>query len=266
MTASYLSQGLNHNVMKIHSLYILNESGACIYQRLFTEKFKEIPTDLVTPFFSAILSFSEKLISRKIEVLEFADLRFVFRPRDDFIFILLAYSTENLLFLNSVLEKISTVFLEKVKELNWVIDEVLINQELDVLIDQLICGEQEVLKFKSNPGYVKVLDLMGDLITEGEIIGAAILSEKGIIIYSSLSDDVLGRSMRELEIRYQTRSFDVPEHFYILKNGQKVSEKIIQCEDSSDFLLIVQFPSSAQLGMVDFTTENIVESIKDNYC
>ena len=124
------------NVMKIHSLFIFHVGGACLYSRKFTEKFKDIDSDLITPFFSAIFSFSESVVSRKLEALELGDLRFVFKTKENFIFVILSESTENLLFINSSLDKIIKAFFHGLKQLGWKLEEVIINPDFDKLLEQ----------------------------------------------------------------------------------------------------------------------------------
>ncbi len=250
------------NSMKIHALFILNEGGSCIYHRIFTKKFKDIPVELVTPFFSAILSFSETVTTRKLEVLDLGDFRFVFQIKENFIFVILSDSTENLLFINNSLEKITDAFLHGIHNLKWNVYTVIESVEFDKLIDMLIYGEDEILQFKSNEGFTKMIEYFSDLNRNNEIIGAAILTSNGTTLYSSLSKDVFARSMRELEIRYQTKALDIKEHLYILANNQKVSEKLITLGSFSNMLLITQFPSSIQLGMADFNSEMIVENLQ----
>jgi len=66
--------------MKLHSLYILTKTGACLYSRNITEDFENIEPNLITPFFSAIFSFSENVISKKTpEILEMEGIRIAFK-------------------------------------------------------------------------------------------------------------------------------------------------------------------------------------------
>ena len=250
------------NTMKIHALFILNHAGSCIYDRIFTKKFQDIPVDLVSPFFSAIFSFSETITAHKLEILDLGDLRFVFQRNKDFIFVILSDSTENLLFVNSILEEITKAFLHGIENLNWKVYEVINSQEFDKLIDMLIYGEDEILEFKSDEGFTQMIEYFSDLILNNEILGAALMTSKGNTLYSSLSPDVVSRTMRELEIRYQTKALDIKEHLYILANDQKVSEKIISLGKFSNMLLIIQFPANVQLGMVDYHSELIEENLR----
>jgi len=100
--------------MKIHSLFILKKTGVCIFSRNFTDEFANLEVNLITPFFSAIFSFSENVISRKTpEILEMRELRFVFNVHQDLIFSILSDSTASLLFVTTRLERIADVFLEE---------------------------------------------------------------------------------------------------------------------------------------------------------
>jgi hypothetical protein len=250
------------STMKIHALFILNEAGSCIYNRLFTKKFEDLQVNLITPFFSAILSFSETVTSRQLEVLDLGDLRFVFQIKNNFIFVILSDSTENLLFVNKSLEKIIDAFLHGLNTLDWNLIEVIESPKFDKLIDMLIYGEDEILEFKSNENFTTIIEFFVDLIRNKEIIGAALLTSKGTTLYSSLTKEVFARSMRELEIRYQTKALDIKEHLFVLADNQKVSEIIIDLGKFSNMLLIIQFPPITQLGMADFNTEMIVENLK----
>jgi len=246
---------------KMHSLFILTEGGTCLYSRNFTERFKEMDVDLITPFFSAIFSFSESVISEQLRVLELGDLRLVFEIEKSFIFIILAQSSENLILINSSLSKITNSFFHGLETLKWELDEVIVNPDFDKLIDVLIVGEDEVLQLKSDESYPKVVDFFSNMILQNDIIGAALLTNKGATLYSTLSEDILNRSMREIEIRYQTGEFDLPQLFYETGSGEKVSERMISYKNLLDLLLIVHFPSQTQFGMVDFHTESIIEKL-----
>ena len=82
--------------MIIHSLFILEEGGVCFYNRNYSEILKDLKVDLITPFFSAIFTFSQKVVERKLEVLEMSDMRFVFTKERGYIFVILSDTQENL--------------------------------------------------------------------------------------------------------------------------------------------------------------------------
>ena len=249
--------------MDIYSLFILEDSGVCFYHKTFSEEIKNLNVDLITPFFSAIFTFSQQVVDRRLEVLEMGDLRFVFKKEKGYIFVIMAASKMNLLFLKTRLEKINNIFFMFYEQLfDKKSRKYIKNQKFDNLIEMLIYGKDELQKVEKSGMYQKIVDYFRELISKREIIGAALLTTKGALIYSSVSRVLLQRIMKELEIRFMTGTFDVPELFYTQANGKKVSERIITYKNFISLLLVVQFPSNNQLGMVDYTTETIVEKLK----
>ncbi|MBD3338783.1 MAG: hypothetical protein GF353_06735 [Candidatus Lokiarchaeota archaeon] len=248
--------------MNIHSLFILNQNGTCLYSRNFTKELKNLDVHLITPFFSAILSFSQKVIERKLEELEMSGLRFTFKVKKDFIFVLLADMTTSLLYLTSRLTKISDAFfteyissqdiLKNVKEIE--------NPEFDKIIDIIITGEDEI--FRSKDFYRIIVDLFKDLLFQNEIIGAALLSTDGKIIYSSLPSEILLSSLKELEIRYMSGTTNLPELFYSLKTGEKVFSAIIYDDSKGiSFQIVLMFESSVPLGMAELNLFKIKKKV-----
>jgi len=250
--------------MKIHSLFILKTSGVCLYSRNFTNELENLQANLITPFFSALFSFSKNVISRKIEELEMADLRFVFKVfRDEFIFVLLADSSVSLLFLKSRIERITKVFIELYNELGIMKDyKEIENEEFDDQIDSIITGEEDI--FKSHDFYLKVIEYFRDLIFQNEIVGAALVSTRGNIIYSSLPSDILLGSLRELEIRFISGVTYLPQLFYSLENGQKVVSGMISHEEQEvTFLAVLLFESSVPFGMAEVFLYKAIKNIKN---
>ncbi|MHA2186536.1 MAG: hypothetical protein ACXAAI_16215 [Promethearchaeota archaeon] len=211
--------------MKIHSLFILKRTGICIYSRNFTKDFENIEVNLVTPFFSAIFSFSENVISKKTpEVLEMSELRFVFKVQDEFIFTILCDSSASLLFVSSRLTRIADEFFDMFPDPSVIKDYQQIDEpKYDELVDSIITGEEEI--YTSKVFYSKVINVFKELIYENEVIGAALLSIKGNVIYTSLPNEVLVNSLKELEIRYRVGSLTLPEIYSRLENGQKMVSK-----------------------------------------
>lgn len=248
--------------MKIHSFLILNSEGTCLYNRNFTEELK-VDINLITPFFSALFSFSEKTLSRKIEELEISGLRFMFKTESNFIFVLLTDSTVSLLFSNTRLDRLSNVFFKTFDEMEDNQKEYteIINPEFDRLVDIIITGEEEF--FKSERLYEKVVEIFKGMIYENEIIGVALLNTKGIIVYSSLPNDILLGSIKELEIRFMTGALSLPEMFYGLENGQKVFSTIINHKKSgTGFFVVLLFESSVPLGMANVKLHSIGKRIQ----
>ncbi|MFX0003455.1 MAG: hypothetical protein ACFE9C_04335 [Candidatus Hodarchaeota archaeon] len=248
--------------MKIHSLFILKKTGACIYSRNFTDDFKNLEVNLITPFFSAIFSFSENVISRKTpEILEMRELRFVFKVQQDLIFSLLSDSTASLLFVSTRLERIADVFLDQYPDTTKIKDyQEIENPKFDLMVDSIIRGEDEI--YMSQSFYQKVIDVFEELLYENELLGAALLTTKGNTIYTSLPNEILVNALKELEIRYMIGALDLPEMYYGLKSGQKVFSKVIDIPWKLDpLLVVVLYDSTMPLGMCDMNLQKLAHKI-----
>jgi len=251
--------------MKIHSLFILKKTGVCIYYRNFTNDFENIQVNLITPFFSAIFSFSENVISKKTpEVLEMREFRFVFKVQRDFIFTILADSSASLIFINSSLNSIANEFLDMYPDASKIKDyEQIENPKFDNVVDSIITGEDE--SSMSKTFYTRVIDIFETLMLEDEIIGAAILTTKGNVMYTSLPNEILLNSLKELEIRFMVGSLTLErENIYVLETGQKVFSKIIDIPWKLDpLLVVVLYGSTVPLGMAEVNLDKIANRIRN---
>lgn len=248
--------------IRIHSLFVLKRSGACIYNKDFTDEF-EFEINLISPFFSSILTFSEKVIYKDLEILEMSDLRFVFEVKKDFIFVLFADSTVSLLFATNCLSRIIEEFFDIFEDLSELKDyQQIENEEFAKKVDSIISGEDEI--YDSKDLYEKVIKMFKNLIFENEILGAAMLSTKGNIIYSSLPNKILVRSLKELEIRFMTGAMHLPEMYYQLRNQQKVFSRIVQISwKSENFLIVLLFDKSVPLGMCQINLDKVSKKIRN---
>jgi hypothetical protein len=248
--------------MIIHSLFILQKTGVCIYSRNFTEDFKAIEPNLITPFFSAIFSFSENVISKKNpEILEMGGLRFVFKVHNDLIFTILSDSSSSILFINSRMERITEVFENFLESNNIDENEIIENVKFDGTIDSIITGDEDLVI--SQPLYRKIINFINTLVYENEILGAALMNINGKVIYSSLPQEILLSSLKELEIRY-TVSREFNTTFYSLENEQKVFAKTIKIPWKLDPLLfVVLFDSTVHFGMAEINLDKISKTIEN---
>jgi hypothetical protein len=248
--------------MKIHSLFILNKAGACLYSRNITSDFDNIEPNLITPFFSAIFSFSESVISKKTpEILEMGGFRIAFKVEGDYIYAILADTTASLLFIESRLETIVQEFKDFLKNNEVESYEVIENSEFDSKIDSIITGDEELVS--SQPLYKKIVDLFNKLMFENEILGAALFSINGKVIFSSLPNEILLSSLKELEIRHIVAN-EYSLTFYSLENNEKVFSKIINIPWKLDpLLIVVLYESSVPLGMAEVNIEKITKAIQN---
>ena len=262
---------------KIHSVFILKDSGICIYSRNLTSKFEKVDIDLVTNFFAALFSFAEEVTSEKMEMLEMANVNLLFisskdfleAPKENLIFCLLADIDENKVFLRNNLIMVMTQFYNIYEDLmpakgkgttqmgwdNKNVYPVIKSDELDTFVDSIMSGEWEIDSYE---GYYKeVENYLHELISEDEILGAALLFITGNSINYSLSQKLFRRALKELEIRLQLGYSNLPLMIHVLEDGCKVFTKEIVNRE----FLILHFDSSIPLGMCDITSNKIADHI-----
>ena len=238
----------------------MKTTGICLYSRNFTKKFESLNIDLITPFFSAIFTFSNSAISRNLEVLEMNDLRFVFKVSHDFIFVILADLSSSLRFLSTSLVKIAEIFLKYYDNLGETKDfEIIHDEKLDKSIDLLIMGfEQENLDY-----YDKFDKIFKYYVLNNDILGATVLSTSGQVIYNSLPNEILLRALKELEFRFMKDVKDYPITVNILNNEHKVFSEMISVQNETlDCIIILLFGSSISLGTAEQNLKKITTRIK----
>jgi len=122
--------------------------------------------------------------------------------------------------------------------------------DFDKIVDTIITGEEEF--YLSQTFYSKAIDIFKDLISEDEILGAALLTTRGNVVYTSLPYEIMVNSLKELEIRFMVGALNLPESYYSLENGQKVFSKIVDIPWKLDPLIIVcLYDSTVPLGMAE---------------
>lgn len=248
---------------QIHVLYILKQSGECIYSRIFSNQFKNIKIGLITPFFSAFFTFSDKVLSEKVDLLEMGDYKLLFRKKGDYIFSLQADNKMSNLFLNSRLDKIIDIFFFSFEEKGWDSDEVIQDVKFDSVIDEIVYGGGNLLKRIDI--YRRIENFFENAIRSNDIMGGALLSNTGQVIHSSLPEEILISSIKEMEIRTMSGFSRVPESFFSLENGQKVFSKEIKHEGGNNsiyFVVILLFSKSISLGMAEVILNKISKRLK----
>lgn len=246
--------------MEIHALFVFKDTGESLYSRIFSRKYKNLRVNLISPLLSAFFSFSDKVLSEQPEVLEMGSLKLYFRKREGLFFSLLADASLNRLFLESCMKKILELFFYGMEEKKWQEGTLIEDEKLDSVVDEIIAGGTNLLK--KLPFYLEIDQYFKKWIMKNEIVGAALITTTGDIIHNTLPKNVLMSAIKELEIRFTTGISNFPELYYSLENGQKVFSKMMIQEDSEvDFLLVLLFEKSVQLGMAQVRLNKVAEEL-----
>ncbi len=135
------------------------------------------------------------------------------------------------------------------------------NSEFDAKIESIITGEEELVS--SQPLYKKIIDLFNVLTLKNEILGAALFSINGKVIFSSLPYKILLSSLKELEIRHIVAN-EYTLTFYSLENGEKVFSRIINIPWKLDpLLIVVLYESTVPLGMAEVNLDKMTKTIQN---
>ncbi|MBD3211000.1 MAG: hypothetical protein GF311_00180 [Candidatus Lokiarchaeota archaeon] len=110
---------------------------------------------------------------------------------------------------------------------------------------------------------IKAKNLFENLINKNEILGAAIVKPLGLIIYSSLPEEILSNLLKELEIRARAYKSNYKKIIYLLDNNQK----LISTQTESRFkfkrnhIIMVLFESSVSIGIAEVKFNKILKYI-----
>lgn len=164
--------------LNIHKLFIFNRSGICFYGKDFTGYYK-MEENLVSPFITALMSFSKEMIGKKFRTIEMGDVKFVIFERGIINYNILCDSIENETFLREIISKINPRLMAYITKKKIDIDsEVMFDSELNEVIDNIIddiLSDEFVLKSGE-----KIIEYMKELKLVDEINGTILLSDKGI--------------------------------------------------------------------------------------
>ena len=211
-----------------YEIYILQKSGTCLFhQRLYNLKERQVMTQLVTGFFSAMFAFTSEFVDKKLEIMEIEYLRLVFEEFNDYIFVAFVDEYESLIQVKEILKTIAETFfdiylgvlktwnsnLEIFKGFDKEIERILIKNDIDrmFLIEKL----SELLEFEEEP----------------EVEGLFVYTTKAELMLSTTPDDEITQFISKLIETNQHLGFNF-DTITITRNNQQLMIKKI-----SEFLI-----------------------------
>jgi hypothetical protein len=242
----------------LHNLFIFNKSGICIFRLDLTESFKLEQDQLISSFFTALMTFTKEFLGNKIKTLEMAGVKFVIIEMDTVYYGLLCDSLENLMLLEDLISKIHVKFFEYVKEnginifVQFVEDENL-NEALLNVINDILSNEFDLHKED------KIIDYLTDFILNHDINGALLLTDKGKIIYSSLKRISLKNFVKEVDFRVKICNNNILKLFYTSKDNDIIFSEYV--EDL--YFVILIFDLNIKFGLAEYYLTKVVTFIKN---
>ena len=246
----------SYDNMNIHNLFIFNRSGICFYGKNFTDYFK-VEKNLVSPFITALMSFSKEMIGKRFKTIEMGDVKFVIFEKGSVNYNFLCDTIENEKFLEEGVSKINkrlTTYMRK-KKIN--IDSEIVydgelNEIIETIIDDTFSNEFD-LKIEQ-----QILEYMKEILSINEIDGTILLTDRGKVIYSSYNKLDLKNFLKEVEFRVKIYNNSILKLFYTFKDKRFIFSEYVQ----NKYFIILVFDSYVKFGMAEHILTRTVDSVK----
>ena len=93
--------------------------------------------------------------------------------------------------------------------------------------------------FNILPLFQDIIKLLRNCVNDSEILGSAMFTTKGDVLYSSISQNTLIDTIREFEVRNKEKLLSITKMFLELKNHQKVCSKYLEIHDLEVILVLI---------------------------
>ncbi len=242
----------------IHNLFIFNKSGICIYGLNLTNLYPLEQEQLISSYFTALMSFTKELIGNDIKAVEMGkDIKLVVFEKKNLYFTLLCDSIENNISLENLILRIYTKFTEFVLKNKIKTDlEYICDNELDFIIGEVI---DEVFSsgfdIKKEKVIIKTLKKLNE---NDEINGVLLLTNRGKVIFSSLVDKNLIYFLKEVDFRVKICNNSILKMFYTSKHGELIFSEYI----NDLYIIMLIFDSKTRFGIAEFYLQKLVRKIE----
>ncbi|TXT66552.1 MAG: hypothetical protein BAJALOKI3v1_20015 [Promethearchaeota archaeon] len=120
-------------------------------------------------------------------------------------------------------------------------------------------GDQ-VQNLSSIPAFEEILNLLRTAVKDKDILGSAILTVNGKVLYSSLPENTLFNTMKEFEVRNEKELVAVRRMFLELENRMKICSNYMELNDVN-FILVLVFSKKIKLGMGNLLLKDLSKKI-----
>ncbi len=241
----------------IHNLFIFNKSGICLYSKNFTSSYEIGSKQLISSFFSALMSFTRELLKNEVKTIEMPDVKLVVFEKNTIYYGFLTEATENIIFLDEIASKINAQFIHYISKNNIDINmECIHDEEFDLKIDALIkdtlSTEFDLRKEE------KIIDFLKELSLNTEIKGIILLTDKGRVIYSTLKRIDLRNFSKEVDFRVKICNNSILKLFYTSKNNELIFSDYI----ADLYFVILVFDTRTKFGVAEYYLQKVVNFTK----
>jgi hypothetical protein len=242
----------------IHYIFICNKSGICIYGLNLTNRYLIEQEQLISSYFTALMSFTNELIGNKIKTIEMGGgLKLVAFEKKSLFYCILCNDDEHIEHLNEMISKIHSEFMKyvlknKVRiDLEYVNDNKL-NSSIEDIIATFYTNEYDLLKEEEIITYLKSINAFD------EINGVLLLTGSGNVVYTSLLRMYVKNFLREVEFRVKICNNSILKMFYTSKKDELIFSEYV----NDLYLVILIFDSKTRFGIAEFYLHKIIETIR----
>ncbi len=254
--------------MNVHALYLLKRGGVPVYHKNFSGMIENTEPALVSSFLHAIMDFSRAVMKKELNVVDIGDLRFTFycpdeKNPDTLTFIIITDIGTSVLLVRECVKHVTKVFFQlyPMHACNT-IEAVIENPDLDSAIKAIFDTNTNT----SGDAVATIKAVFEQELGKGEVIGGALFTLQGDILYNSLPTEQLNQALKEVEIRSQAETIGLKTKLPKLIRQAGDAMLFSQVENSKKFgqpvvINLLFSTAKANLGMADFVLEYVVKKI-----
>ena len=137
-------------------------------------------------------------------------------------------------------------------------------QTVDFEFSKLEYLEEDVSSISSLPFFNDILKLLRNSVNDKDILGSALFTVEGKVLYTSLPQNMLFNTIREFEIRDKQKLTRIKKMYLELENNQKVCSQYIELKEIKDtkFILVLFFSDKVKLGMGNLILKDLAQKIE----
>ncbi|MHA1914153.1 MAG: hypothetical protein ACW986_09530 [Promethearchaeota archaeon] len=132
---------------------------------------------------------------------------------------------------------------------------------LEYYESKILEDSENLTEFAHLPFFQDIITILRSNVDDREILGAAVFTPKGKVIYASIPPDILFNVIKEFEVRNEKQMQEIDKMFLELKNHQKVCSEFIEVQ-KTEFILVLILSRKVNFGMASMLFRNIKKKIK----
>ena len=256
-SSQFLKIKRGFNTVKIHNLFIFNRAGICIYGLNFSHAYTIEQEQLISSYFTALMSFTKELIGDKIKTVEMGGgIKLVVFEKGGLFYCILCASFENVILLEEIIDKIHTIFIEYIRKNDVKIDiEYIHDENLNFIVEDII--RDTLSKDFDLSKEEAILEYFEGIQNYDEIHGCILLTDRGNVIYSSLREIELKRFLKQVDFRVKICNNSILKLFYTSRDNELILSEYI----NNLYFIILIFQAKTKFGVAEFYLQKIVSKI-----